>query len=124
MQRGRHLKHSRFPLTNTGSFYEIRLIPYIAQLSSVYRGSLKRLLKLLKSHHTNLAIQLYQKLIDWTVLPRKREDYQKVGEYLTQLREVYQHLNREGQWAVYLAEFQKQHSHKRLLLGIIAKCMS
>ena len=84
----------------------------------------ERLLKLLKSHHTNLAIQLYQKLIDWTVLSRKREDYQKVGEYLTQLREVYQHLNREGQWAVYLAEFQKQHSHKRLLLGIIAKCMS
>ena len=84
----------------------------------------ERLLQLLGSHHTNLALQLYQKLIDWTVLSRKREDYQKVGEYLTQLREVYQHLNREGQWAVYLAEFQKQHSHKRLLLGIIAKCMS
>ena len=83
----------------------------------------ERLLKLLSSHHTDLAIQLYQKLIDWTTLSRKREDYEKVGKYLTQLRGLYQHLNRENQWAVYLADFQKQHSHKRLLLQIIAKCM-
>ena len=79
-----------------------------------------KLLNLLKSHHTDLAIQLYQKLIDWTTLSRKREDYQKVAEYLTQLREVYQHLNQENQWSTYLAEFQKQHTHKRLLLRIIA----
>ena len=80
-----------------------------------------KLLKLLKSHHIDLAIQLYQRLIDWTVLSRKREDYQKVGEYLTQLRVLYQHLNRADQWAAYLAEIQKQNTHKRLLLRIIAK---
>ena len=79
-----------------------------------------KLLTLLKSHHTDLAIQLYQRLIDWTALSRKREDYQKVAEYLTQLREVYQHLNRDDQWVIYLAEFQKQNTHKRLLLRIIA----
>ena len=81
----------------------------------------EKLLKLLKSHHTDLAIQLYQKLIDWTTLSRKREDYEKVGKYLTQLREIYQHLNREKQWAAYLAEFQKQNTPKRLLLQIIAE---
>ncbi len=80
-----------------------------------------QLLKLLRSHHTNLAIQLYQKLIDWTALSRKREDYKKVGEYLTQLRGIYQNLNQENQWAAYLAEFQKQNTHKRLLLRIIAE---
>ena len=79
-----------------------------------------KLLTLLKSHHTDLAIQLYQRLIDWTTLSRKREDYQKVGEYLIQLRELYQHLNQENQWSTYLADFQKQHTHKRLLLRIIA----
>ena len=83
----------------------------------------ERLLKLLSSHHTDLAIQLYQKLIDWTVLSRKREDYEKVAEYLTQLRELYQGLNREDQWAAYLSDFQEQNTHKRLLLRIIAKCM-
>ena len=83
----------------------------------------ERLLKLLSSHHTDLAIQLYQKLIDWTALSRKREDYEKVAEYLTQLREIYQGINRENQWAAYLSDFQKQNTHKRLLLQIIAKCM-
>ena len=81
------------------------------------------LLNLLRSHHTNLAIQLYQQLIDWTALSRKREDYEKVGNYLIQLRELYQCLNREDQWAVYLANFQKQHTHKRLLLRIIAESL-
>ena len=80
-----------------------------------------QLLKLLKSHHIDLAIQLYQKLIDWTVLSRKREDYEKVRGYLIQLRGLYQHLNREDRWAAYLAEFQKQNTHKRLLLRIIAE---
>ena len=79
------------------------------------------LLNLLKSYHTDLAIQLYQKLIDWTALSRKREDYQKVGEYLTRLRGLYQRLNQENQWSTYLADFQKRHVHKRLLLRIIAE---
>jgi len=82
-----------------------------------------KLLTLLKSHHTDLALQLYQKLIDWTTLSRKREDYKKVAEYLTQLRELYQHLNQENQWSTYLADFQKQHTHKRLLLRIIAESL-
>ena len=83
----------------------------------------EKLLNLLKSHPTDLAIQLYQKLIDWTTLSRKREDYQKVGKYLAQLRVLYQCLNRENQWADYLEDFQKQNTHKRLLLQIITKCL-
>ena len=79
------------------------------------------LLNLLKSHHTDLALQLYQKLIDATILSRKREDYEKVGEYLTQLRTCYQQLNQENRWSIYLAEFQKRHARKRLLLKIIAE---
>ena len=81
----------------------------------------ERLLKLLRSQHTRRAIQPYQKLIDWTALSRKREDYQKVREYLIQLRGLYQHLNQENQWSAYLADFQKRHAHKWLLLRIIAE---
>ena len=81
----------------------------------------EKLLKFLKSHYTDLAIQLYRKLIDSTALSRKREDYEKVGEYLTQLRACYQQLNQADQWAVYLAEFQTRHTRKQLLLKIIAK---
>ena len=82
---------------------------------------IQKLLNLLRSHHTDLAIQLYQKLIDRTVLSRKREDYEKVQGYLTQLRELYQHLHQENQWPVYLKHFQKRHARKGLLLKILAE---
>ena len=83
---------------------------------------IQKLLNLLRSHHTNLAIQLYRKLIDRTVLSRKREDYEKVQGYLTQLKELYQHLDQENQWSAYLTDFRKQHARKQLLLQIIAEC--
>jgi uncharacterized Zn finger protein len=82
----------------------------------------EKLLSLLKTYDTDAVITLYQRLIEDTALSRKREDYEKVGEYLTQLRELYQHLDRQNQWSTYLADFQKRHAHKRLLLKIIAKC--
>lgn len=81
----------------------------------------ERLLKLLRSQHTSHAIQPYQKLIETTMLSRKREDYEKVGEYLTQLRTCYRQLNQEHRWSIYLADFQKRHARKRLLLKIIAE---
>ena len=82
----------------------------------------EKLLNLLRSHPTDLAIQLYRKLIDRTVLSRKREDYEKVQGYLTQLKELYQHLDQENQWSAYLTDFRKQHARKGLLLQIIAEC--
>ena len=81
----------------------------------------QKLLNLLGSHHTDLAIQLYRKLIDWTVLSRKREDYEKVQGYLTQLRICYQQLDQDNQWSVYLKHFQKRHARKGLLLKILAE---
>ena len=81
----------------------------------------EKLLNLLGSHQTDTAITLYQKLIEHTILSRKREDYEKVRGYLTQLRELYQHLDQENQWSAYLAEFQKRHTRKGLLLRIITE---
>ena len=80
------------------------------------------LLNLLKSRQTETAIALYQRLIEHTVLSRKRADYQEVQEYLTQLKECYQHRNREHQWSAYLTDFRTRHNRKRMLLKIIAKC--
>ena len=80
------------------------------------------LLNLLKSRQTETAIALYQRLIEHTVLSRKRADYQEVREYLTQLKECYQHRDREHQWPAYLTDFRKRHNRKRMLLKIIAEC--
>ena len=82
----------------------------------------EKLLNLLKSRQTETAIALYQRLIEHTVLSRKRADYQEVQEYLTQLKECYQHRNREHQWSAYLTDFRTRHNRKRMLLKIIAKC--
>ena len=82
----------------------------------------EKLLKLLSSHQTETAIAVYQRLIEHTVLSRKRADYQEVQEYLTQLKECYQHRDREHQWPAYLTDFRKRHNRKRMLLKIIAKC--
>ena len=82
----------------------------------------EKLLNLLRSRQTETAIALYQRLIEHTVLSRKRADYQEVQEYLTQLKECYQHRDREHQWPAYLTDFRKRHNRKRMLLKIIAKC--
>jgi hypothetical protein len=83
---------------------------------------IQKLLNLLGSHQTDTAITLYRKLIDRTVLSRKREDYEKVQGYLTQLKTCYQQLDQDNQWSIYLTDFRKRHARKGLLLKIIAEC--
>ena len=78
-----------------------------------------RLLTLLNHHDPNTAVPLYHKLIEQNVLTRKRENYEKVREYLTALKTLYQRCHQEDQWDTYLQYFYKQHARKRLLLQII-----
>ena len=78
-----------------------------------------KLLTCLSHHDPNTAVPLYHKLIEQNVLTRKRENYEKVREYLTVLKTLYQRCHQENQWDTYLTYFYKQHSRKRLLLQII-----
>ena len=78
-----------------------------------------KLLTLLSHHDPNTAVPLYHKLIEQNVLTRKRENYEKVREYLTALKTLYQRCHQENQWDTYLLYFYKQHVRKRLLLEII-----
>ena len=78
-----------------------------------------KLLTLLNHHDPNTAVPLYHKLIEQNVLTRKRENYEKVREYLTALKTLYQRCRQENQWDAYLLYFYKQHARKRLLLQII-----
>ena len=78
-----------------------------------------KLLTLLNRHDPKTAIPLYHKLIEQHVFTRKREDYEKVREYLTTLKTLYQRCRQESQWDTYLLSFCKQHARKRLLLQIL-----
>ena len=80
-----------------------------------------QLLTLLRQHHPDTAIVLYQKLIEQTVLSRKREDYEQARVYLIELKGLYRQLDQENQWSDYLTNFRKQHARLRLLLQIIAE---
>ena len=80
-----------------------------------------RLLNLLGRRQTDTAITLYQRLIEQTVLSRKREDYEKAQVYLNQLRTLYERRRRDDQWSVYLTHFRERHARKRLLLEIITE---
>ena len=77
------------------------------------------LLTLLRHYDPNIAVPLYHKLIEETVLSRKRESYEKVRRYLDELRTLYQRCHQENQWTLYLTNFRKRHARKRLLLQII-----
>ena len=65
------------------------------------------------------AIALYHRLIEKTVLSRRREDYEKTRDYLTDLRTLYEACDQESEWTHYLTTFRKRHARKRLLLQII-----
>ena len=80
-----------------------------------------KLLTLLSHHDPNTAVPLYHKLIEQNVLSRKRKNYEKVREYLTALKTLYEKCHEEDQWDTYLLYFYKQHARKRLLLQIIDK---
>ena len=79
-----------------------------------------KLLALLRYHKPDIAGMLYQNIIEQTTRTRRRENYENVSGYLTELKTLYCHLDQENQWTVYLACFRKRHSRKQLLLQIIS----
>lgn len=78
-----------------------------------------KLLGLVRNHHPNTAIILYQRLIEQATLSARREGYEKAQKYLTELRALYGHCDQENQWTGYLTDFRKRHARKQLLLQII-----
>ena len=82
-------------------------------------GFTDKLLMSVRHYDSDTAIALYHRRIEKTVLSRKRKDYEKTRDSLTDLRELYRHCDQESQWTHYLATFRKRHVRKRLLLEII-----
>lgn len=78
-----------------------------------------KLLRCVRRGDSDTAIALYHRLIEKTVLSRRREDYEKTRDYLTALRTLYEQCDQEIEWTYYLTAFRKQHARKRLLLQII-----
>lgn len=78
-----------------------------------------KLLRLVRNHHPNTAIILYQKLIEQATLSQRRRGYEKAQRYLTELKALYEHHDQENQWTVYITDFRKRHALKQLLLQMI-----
>ena len=78
-----------------------------------------KLIQHVRHYQQDTVIVLYHKLIEKTLLSRRREDYEKTRDYLTDLRTLYEACDAENQWTSYLTDFRKQHARKRLLLQII-----
>ena len=72
-----------------------------------------------RHHAPDTAIALYHRLIERTVRSRKRKDYERVRDALTDLRTLYAQCDQEHQGSLYLTDFRKRHARKRLLLEII-----
>ena len=83
------------------------------------QGFTDTLLMSVRHGDPDTAITLYHRLIEKTVLSRKRKDYEKTRDYLTDLRMLYEACDQESKWTHYLTTFRKRHARKRLLLQII-----
>lgn len=79
-----------------------------------------KLLALLRYSNPDIAVMLYQNIIEQKTLARRRENYENVSGYLTELKTLYCSLDQENQWTVYLAGFRERHSGKRVLLQLIS----
>ena len=88
------------------------------------RGFTDKLIEHVRHYDPDTAIVLYHKLIEKTVLSRKREDYEKTRDYLTDLRTLYTQCDQESEWTHYLTTLRKRHARKRLLLEIIEHPLS
>ena len=86
-------------------------------------GFTDKLIRHVRHYRQDTAIVLYHRLIEKTVLSRKRKDYEKTRDYLTDLRTLYKEGDQDSQWADYLTRFRKRHARKRLLLQIIDTSM-
>ncbi len=62
---------------------------------------------------------LYQELIEQVLTSQKRMDYKTVQHYLTEVQELYQHLNQENQWKTYLEMLGDRHHRKRVSLEML-----
>ena len=82
-------------------------------------GFTDKLIASVRHHAPDTAIAFYHRLIERTVLSRKRADYEKARDYLMDLWKLYEGADQENQWDRYLTCFRKQHARKRLLLQII-----
>ena len=83
------------------------------------RGFTDKLLTCVSYCDSDTAIALYHRLIEKILLSRRREDYEKTRDYLTDLRTLYEQCDQESEWNLYLTRFRKRHARKRLLLQII-----
>ena len=83
------------------------------------QGFTDKLLTCVRYYDSDTAIALYHRLIEKTVLSRRRADYEKTRDYLTDLRTLYEQRDQESQWTHYLTCFRERHARKRLLLQII-----
>ena len=83
------------------------------------QGFTDTLLRIVSDSQPDTAIALYDRWIEKTVISRRREDYEQVRDYLTDLRLLYKQCDAENQWTSYLTDFRKRHARKRLLLEII-----
>ena len=83
------------------------------------QGFTDKLILHVRCHHPDTAIALYHRLIEKTVRSRKREDYEKIRDYLTDLQTLYTQCDQANEWGPYLTGFRKRHARKRLLLQII-----
>lgn len=88
-------------------------------LATRIQGFTHTLLRTVSDSQSDTAIVLYDRLIQKTVLSRRREDYEHARIYLTDLQTLYKQCDAENQWTSYLTDFRKQHARKRLLLQII-----
>ena len=128
--RGYQLIHALFTLGHDNAAWKaiaefsLAVDEYSRLLQSAIASPLPafrdKLLRLVSNHHPVPAILLYQRFIEQTTLSRNREGYAQVQKYLMELRTLYQHLDQENEWNVYLVDFRKRHSRKRLLLQIIS----
>ena len=83
------------------------------------QGFTDTLLTHVRQHAPDTAIALYHRRIEKTVPSRKRKDYEKIRDFLTDLRTLYAQCGQEHEWTRYLTDFRKRHARKRLLLEII-----
>ena len=80
-----------------------------------------KLLSTLRCHHPNIAISVYQRLIEELALSQRRRNYEKLREHLTMLKHLYSRLEQQNAWAAYLHDFRERHARKPRLLQIISK---
>lgn len=103
-----------FPLT-IENYWDVLKNPFAARIPNFT----EQLLTLVEEQRPETAIMLYQGLIEQVLTSRKRTDYKTVQHYLTEAQKLYQHLDQESQWKVYLDVLRERHRRKQTLLKML-----